>query len=52
MSRKEAYKELQRLMGMTKGQAHFGNFTKAECERFLCLSGANVENHDAYLHRS
>lgn len=35
MTRKQAYKTLQRLMNMTKEDAHFGRFTAAQCREFL-----------------
>jgi hypothetical protein len=40
MRRVEAYTWMQRVMGMTKEQAHIGRFTKAECEKLEGL--ANV----------
>lgn len=35
MTRKQAYRLLQRVMELPESEAHFGNFTKEQCEEFL-----------------
>src|SRR5262245_42894115 len=35
MSRRAAYRELQRVMGMKEAEAHIGKFTKGQCEELV-----------------
>lgn len=35
MTRKEAYRYLQRIMGMTKEEAHIGHFTIEQCQELI-----------------
>ncbi|GAB1376843.1 hypothetical protein MASR1M48_16950 [Lactococcus petauri] len=37
MSRTEAYEWMQEQMGMTKDEAHIGNFDKDQCEKLIVL---------------
>jgi ssDNA-binding Zn-finger/Zn-ribbon topoisomerase 1 len=39
MTRKQAYRELQRVMGMTEEQAHIGRMDKQQCARLVELLG-------------
>lgn len=36
-ARPEAYMMLQRIMGMTAGQAHISNFSKEDCQKLIKL---------------
>lgn len=42
MTRTEAYELLQEMMGMSEEDAHFGKFTKEQCEEFLEKTGEFV----------
>ena len=35
LSRSKAYKEFQRIMGMTRKEAHIGSLTKKQCNIFI-----------------
>lgn len=35
LTRKEAYKNLQRIMNLTAADAHIGRFTKEQCQQLL-----------------
>lgn len=37
MSRRDAYAHMQKIMGMTKNQAHIGKFDVGECQRLVAL---------------
>lgn len=39
MKRKDAYSWLQEAMGLTRDEAHIGNFDAAQCERLVELVG-------------
>ena len=37
LSRSEGYEQLQRIMGLSKAEAHIGNFDRARCEELIDL---------------
>lgn len=42
MTRHEAYRHLQTVMGMTKKQAHIGKFTEGECRTLIARLEATL----------
>jgi len=48
ITRSEAYELLANIMHITFEQAHFSNFSKEECEEFLCKI-ESITTEDGYL---